>query len=194
MYKFIDISNPQDLALWCAFLVGFFGLLRKKSICPEDPSDVDPVKILTVRKVSVDRGKGNLSKTIQFGQRDLIIPLVSNNWKALDPVYHLDLLLSKTQASPDSPAFSYKTKSGSKSFITHKLFTSRLKTLLSKAGYSPEKFINAQIETALFPITLLCFSYMTSSLAKTFIEINSDFCSIDPTQAALYFLDSLHSH
>ena len=47
MYKFIDISNPQDLALWCAFLVGFFGLLRKKSICPEDPSDVDPVKILT---------------------------------------------------------------------------------------------------------------------------------------------------
>ena len=127
MYKFIDISNPQDLALWCAFLVGFFGLLRKKSICPEDPSDVDPVKILTVRKVSVDRGKGvallyiNFSKTIQFGQRDLIIPLVSNNCKALDPVYHLDLLLSQTKASPDSPAFLYRTKSGSVSFITHKL-------------------------------------------------------------------------
>ena len=146
MYEYIDISNPQDLALWCAFLVGFFGLLRKKSICPEDPSDVDPVKILTVRKVSVDRGKGvallyvNFSKTIQFGQRDLIIPLVSNNCRALDPVYHLDLLLSKTQASPDSPSFSYRTKSGSVSFITHKLFTSRLKTLLSKAGFSPEKF------------------------------------------------------
>ena len=146
MYEYIDISNPQDLALWCAFLVGFFGLLRKKSICPGDPSDVDPVKILTVRKVSVDRGKGvallyvKFSKTIQFGQRDLIIPLVSNNCRALDPVYHLDLLLSKTQASPDSPAFSYRTKSGSVSFITHKLFTSRLKTLLSKAGFSPEKF------------------------------------------------------
>ena len=94
----------------------------------------------------MDRGKGvallyvNFSKTIQFGQRDLIIPLVSNNCRALDPVYHLDLLLSKTQASPDSPAFSYRTKSGSVSFITHKLFTSRLKTLLSKAGFSPEKF------------------------------------------------------
>ena len=146
MYQFIDISNPQDLALWCAFLVGFFGLLRKKSICPEDPSDIDPAKILTVRKVSVDRGKGiallyvNFSKTIQFGQRDLIIPLVSSSCKALDPVYHLDLLLSRTNAPPDSPAFSYRMKSGSVSFITHKLFTTRLKNLLSKAGFSPEKF------------------------------------------------------
>ena len=46
MYKFIDISNPQDLAMWCAILVGFFGLLRKKSICPEDSSDVEPTKDL----------------------------------------------------------------------------------------------------------------------------------------------------
>jgi hypothetical protein len=58
MYQYIDISNPQDLALRCAFLVGFFGLLRKQSICSEDPLDIDPAKILTVRKVSVDRGKG----------------------------------------------------------------------------------------------------------------------------------------
>ena len=146
MYKFIDISNPQDLALWCAFLVGFFGLLRKKSICPEDLSDIDPVKILTVRKVSIDRGKGvallyvNFSKTIQFGQRDLVIPLVSNKCRALDPVFHLDLLLSQTKAPFDSPAFSYKTISGSFSFITHKIFTTRLKNLLSKAGFSPERF------------------------------------------------------
>ena len=140
MYNYIDISNPQDLALWCAFLVGFFGLLRKKSICPEDSSDIDPVKILTVRKVSIDRGKGvallyvNFSKTIQFGQRDLIIPLVSNNCRALDPVFHLDLLLSKTKAPLDSPAFSYRTRSGSVSFITHKIFTARLKNLLSRGA------------------------------------------------------------
>ena len=146
MYKLIDVSNPQDLALWCCLLVGFFGLLRKKSICPEDPSDIDPSKILTVRKVVVDESKRiallyiNFAKTMQYGQKDLVIPLVSNECKALDPVFHLNLLLTTTRAPEDHPAFSYRTKSGSVSFITHKIFTTRLKTLLARAGFSPEKF------------------------------------------------------
>ena len=146
MYKLIDISNPQDLALWCCLLVGFFGLLRKKSICPENSSDVDPSKILTVRKVIVNESKQvallyvNFAKTMQYGQRDLIIPLVSNQNRALDPVFHLDLLLTATGAPLDYPAFSYRTKSGSISFITHKVFTAKLKKLLAEAGFSPEKF------------------------------------------------------
>ena len=104
MYKFIDIDNPQDLAVWCCILVGFFGLLRKKNICPEDLNDLDPVKILTVRKVSINKPAGiallyiNFAKTLQFGQRDLTIPLISNHTRALDPVYHLDLLFKRTQA------------------------------------------------------------------------------------------------
>ena len=107
MYRLINLGNPQDLALWCSILVGFFGLLRKKSLCPdEDPSSLDPVQILTVRKVIVKRSEGiallyiNFSKTMQFGQKDLVIPLVSNNCKALDPIYHLDLLFTRTKAPP----------------------------------------------------------------------------------------------
>ena len=147
MYQFINLDNPQDLALWCCILVGFFGLLRKKSICPEeDLASLDPVQILTVRKVSVHKDKGmaflyiNFAKTMQFGQKDLIIPLVSNNCKALDPIYHLDLLFSRTKAPLDCPAFSYRKSSGSLGHISHKMFTSKLKNLLSRAGLSPEKF------------------------------------------------------
>ena len=147
MYSYIDINNPQDLAVWCCILVGFFGLLRKKSICPEDDlAKLDPVKILTVRKIALDKSKGiallyiNFAKTMQFGQRDLTIPLVTSRCKALDPVYHLDLLLSRTQAPLDHPAFSYRNSSGNLAFVSHKLFTTKLKTLLSRAGFSPEKF------------------------------------------------------
>ena len=146
MYRFIDISDPQDLAVWCCILVGFFGLLRKKSICPEDSSSVGPTKILTVRKIAIEKSKGiallyiNFAKNIQFGQRDLTIPLVSSHCRALDPVFHLDLLLSKTQAPLDSPAFSYRTRSGSLSFVSHRMFTAKLRSLLSRAGFSPEKF------------------------------------------------------
>ena len=147
MYQFIDVNNSQDLALWCCILVGFFGLLRKKSICPEeDLSKLDPVKILTIRKVVVDKNEGiallyiNFAKTMQFGQKDLVIPLVKNNCQALDPIYHLDLLFARTRAPLDSPAFSYRKPSGSLSYISHKMFTGKLKNLLSKAGFSPDRF------------------------------------------------------
>lgn len=146
MYRHIDIENPQDLAIWCCILVGFFGLLRKKNICPEDANDLDPVKILTVRKVCISEDASiallyiNFAKTIQFGQRDLTIPLIRSHSKALDPVFHLHLLFKRTQAPLDHPAFSYRTSSGNLAFISHKLFTQRLKKLLSQSGFSPEKF------------------------------------------------------
>ena len=58
----------------------------------------------------------------------------------LDPVFHLDLLFRRTQAPPDYPAFSYRTPSGNLSFVSHKVFTQRLKKLLSQSGFTPEKF------------------------------------------------------
>ena len=72
---------------------------------------------------------------MQFGQHDLTIPLVNND-KALDPVYHLDLLMNRSKASLDHPAFSYRTASGSLNFLSHKMFTMKLKNLLSRS----EKF------------------------------------------------------
>ena len=55
-------------------MVGFFGLLRKKNLVPEDLKDLDTFKILTVRKVLLDIARGvalllvNFAKNNQFGQ------------------------------------------------------------------------------------------------------------------------------
>ena len=51
MYKHVYIDDNEDLAIWTSILVGFFGLLRKKNLVPEDLRDLDTFKILTVRKV-----------------------------------------------------------------------------------------------------------------------------------------------
>ena len=145
MYKFVDTNNPEDLAIWCSVLVGFFGLLRKKNLVPEDMSDLDPVKILTAGKILVDRTKGialvyiNFAKNNQFGQKDLVIPLITNSCQALDPVHHLDLLFSRTQADKNSPAFSYRS-AGRLRCVSYKTFTAKLKSLLFRAGFSPERF------------------------------------------------------
>ena len=145
MYQFVDTDNPEDLAIWSSILVGFFGLLRKKNLVPEDVNDLDTFKILTVGKIAVDNTKGvaliliNFAKNNQFGQKQLVIPLIRNRCQALDPVYHLNLLFSRTAAPLDSPAFTYM-KRGRLCTVTYKTFTARLKNLLKSAGFSPEKY------------------------------------------------------
>ena len=145
MYSYIDVDKPDELAIWCSILVGFFGLLRKKNLVPEDFLDMDPTKILTVGNFAIDKEKGiafvyiPFSKTNQFGQRNLVIPLLKNNCKALDPIYHLDLLFSRAKADADRPAFSYRLK-GQLKFVSYKIFTTKLKSLLSKAGLSPDQY------------------------------------------------------
>ena len=145
MYSYIDVDKLEELAIWYSILLGFFVLLRKKNLVPEDFLDMDPTKILTVGNFAIDREKGiafvyiPFSKTNQFGQRNLVIPLLKNNCKALDPIYHLDLLFSRAKADADRPAFSYRLK-GQLKFVSYKIFTTKLKSLLSKAGLSPDQY------------------------------------------------------
>ena len=68
MYKFVNINDPEDLAIWSSILVGFFGLLRKKNLVPEDLRDLDTFKILTVRKIHLDTSRGVALLLINFAK------------------------------------------------------------------------------------------------------------------------------
>ena len=95
LYTFIDIEKAEDLALWSAFLTAFYCLLRKLSVVPVSLAKFDPSKGLSRKKIKVVPEKNvvlvyiNFSKTIQFGNRDLVIPMVANRIRAFDPVFHL---------------------------------------------------------------------------------------------------------
>ena len=142
MFKFIDIKKNEDLALWCSFLISFYGLLRKKNVVPDEKDHLDPRKVICRRHIDVCKVKGRVllyvgfSKTNQFGARDLVIPIPSNKDNALDPVRHLSELFSRVKVEGDAPAFSYNTTG----FISYNSFTKRLKQLLVKAGYDADSF------------------------------------------------------
>lgn len=54
MYMHVILDDDEDLAIWASILVGFFGLLRRKNLVPEDLEDIDTFKILTVTKIKLD--------------------------------------------------------------------------------------------------------------------------------------------
>ena len=141
MFQHLDMSRLQDRALWCSYLVSFYGLLRKSSAVPK--SNCFAVnKVLVKRNVRVDTENNMVylylgyGKTNNFCTRDVLIPIPGNDDPALDPVRHLSALFSSIGTHPNAPAFSF----GVNKFITYSTFTSKLKSLLKKAGYDPALF------------------------------------------------------
>ena len=141
MFLHLNMNLVQDRALWCSYLISFYGLLRKSSAVPKTKK-FDVNKVLVRRNVMIDTQSNMVylylgyGKTNNFCTRDVIIPIPGNTCPALDPVRHLSALFSAVNAGPSEPAFSY----GKDSFISYSSFTSRLKSLLKKAGYDPDLY------------------------------------------------------
>ena len=144
MYNYLDVRKPADLALWCSFLVSFYCLFRKANVAPKSLNKFDSIKDLSRKKLSFVESDNvvlvynNWSKTNQFMNREIVIPLCHNPVLALDPIFHLKELLG-WDIDENMPAFSYVDK-GKLHCITYDTFTSRLKSLLDQAGFSPELY------------------------------------------------------
>ena len=141
IYSQLDMKKNVDLALWCSFLISFYGLLRKKSVVPRT-GPFDPKTVLVRRHFKIHEETNTVyvylgfSKTNQFGARDLVLPILGNSDPALDPVRHIRDLFSRVDAPDDAPAFTFAKGK----YITYNSFTTRLKTLLTKTGYPAAQY------------------------------------------------------
>ena len=142
LYKFIDINQPFQLALWSSFLVAFYCLFRKANVVPKSIASFNSHKELSRQKIMVLDDSAlvycNFSKTNQFMNRESVIPLCQHNTRGLDPIFHLKKLFN-CDIPPNYPAFSYM-ENGRIKCVNYTQFTSSLKELLNNAGYSPHLY------------------------------------------------------
>ena len=145
MYAFLDTSIPKDLAIWSSFLTSFYCMLRKASAVPKSLAAFNPTKELARSKVDIQAGGDvvlvlmNYSKTEQFGNKNVVIPLLRNPVQALDPVHHLQELFNRFPLDSSLPAFSFMEGSKLKC-ITYDGFTKDLKRLLTSAGLKADSY------------------------------------------------------
>jgi hypothetical protein len=98
--------NLGHLAFWAALLVGFFGFLRKSNYLPEVRKDATGPHMLRRQDLSKDAASGRYwltlttTKTIQYRQRTLRLPLPSMPGHPLDPTAVLDAYMHVTRARP----------------------------------------------------------------------------------------------
>ena len=113
MYSCVDFNDSFQVCVWSTILFMFFTFFRKSNVLPHSPTSFDPCKQVTRSSIVISPDssfmlvKVTWSKTIQFRQRTLDIPVSSVPGSTLCPVSSYLRLCTLVPAFPHSPAFCY---------------------------------------------------------------------------------------
>ncbi|XP_019639177.1 PREDICTED: uncharacterized protein LOC109481127 [Branchiostoma belcheri] len=134
----LDLNRPLHATLWAAYTVAFFTLLRKSNLVPKTTSAFDPGKHLTRGAIRVTSDglvvRITWSKTLQFKQRVLLLPVPAIPGHPLCPRHAYVNMCSLLPVGSDSPAFLVPGSAGRLVSLTHDSLVAHLKTLLAAAG------------------------------------------------------------
>ncbi len=140
IYSNLDLTSPIDANVWAISLIMFYGLLRKASVLPRSPTPTgdrhlcrQDVRFYPWGVVLVIRS----TKTIQFQERQLEIPLPGMSGSMWCPVRALTRAMLFTPTAPGpSPAFLLPGRS-TPAAVTGRLFDHRIRETLSREGCDP---------------------------------------------------------
>lgn len=139
----LDLSLPLHASLWCCFVLSFFLFARKSNMVPPSRFSFDGKKHL--RRGDVLQCQAGLlvhfkwSKTIQHGERRLLIPLAANSDSPLCPRKAFLNMCRVVPAAKSGPAFLVPGESGLVT-LTHTSLVTYLRQVLQKVGFNPRAF------------------------------------------------------
>lgn len=140
LYKLVlssDLSKAEDLVYMTSFLFAFFLFARISNIIPQSARAFDVRKNLCRGDIVCTKYGLSVTfrwtKTIQFGQRKLVIPLLAIPGCPLCPVEAYIRMCRLVPAQVSSPAFVIPSSSGL-SYVTKSLFVQKFCSKLALAG------------------------------------------------------------
>jgi len=137
----LDFCNPAHTVFWSLFLLAFFTMSRKSNLVSTGKFDKN--KQLCRQDVLLG-SKGMLvrfkwSKTIQYGQRVLEIPLVAEAGNILCPVSAFKAMVQAVPAPKSGPAFVLPTNSGLQP-VSYRVFQKFFRSCLVGVGLQADEF------------------------------------------------------
>lgn len=137
----LDVERAADANVWAAILVAFFALLRRSNVAPVSQSSFDSLKHTRRRDIQVKPDRLDVSirwsKTIQFRERVLVIPIPRIKCNPLCPVVAAFRAFKLTpEAKPDGPAFI--TGTGRPIIVSD--IVAAMKNGVQQGGFNPDDF------------------------------------------------------
>ena len=144
MHERVDHNSAEGATVWCLFLFAFFLVSRKSNLVPDRAKDFDPKKQLTRSNIKM-RDDALLvtlewTKTIQYGERKLVIPILAIEGSRLCPVSAYREMCRLMPASENEAAFLRVNKKGNREPVTYYHFQKALKEIMEGLGKDPAKF------------------------------------------------------
>lgn len=142
--KKINLQSAKDITFWAACLVAFFSFFRKSNLLAPSLQLFNPDKHLSRDNITFS-SKGAVikvkwSKTIQFQERELLIPLPHIPNSPLCPSCALFLSLNRFKPNNKvASAFMYRM-GGTTHLLSYNDFLSRLRECLHLLGLDPSKY------------------------------------------------------
>ena len=137
----VDVTDQKQLATWVSLLFGFFLFLRKSNLVLETRLH-DRFHQLSRQDLKID---GDLlivtikwSKTIQFAQRKLQLPLILDRSSIICPIRWLLVMLQRIPANGSHNLFSF-TDGGFVYPITYRDLTVQMRKWLKQIGIQDSK-------------------------------------------------------
>ena len=143
IHSCLNMQSPTDATFWCLFVFAFFCLARKSNLVPISRHTFDPKKQLTRADIQVHEHclvvTFSWTKTIQFAQKNLQIPLIPMPNSNLCPVKAYRRMVELTPGFGELPAFMLNKPSG-RVPLTYKEFQRVLKHLVGQVGLDPTQY------------------------------------------------------
>ena len=144
MYDHMKVDTAQGSTFWCLFLFAFFLVSRKSNLVPDCAKKFDSQKQLTRGNIKMRKNALlvtlDWTKTIQYNQRKLVVPLVAIPGSKLCPVEAFRKMSSFIPAEDKDPAFLYVDNQGKRHPVTYHQFQRILKRTIECIGKDPAKF------------------------------------------------------
>ena len=143
LFKQIDFTLPLEVTFWAACLVAFFSFFRKSNLLVKSITSFDSNLHLCRRDATFSEDGVTLavrwSKTIQYRQRVLHIPLPRIPGSPLCPAQTLILALRLCNSPPSAPLFTYPTRTGWLP-LTVQVFQDKLHKYLRQLNINPSDY------------------------------------------------------
>lgn len=143
MSAHINWQSPLDITLWCCFLLAFFLFARKSNMVPPSTAGFNKQKHLQRCDIMYNMCglivRFKWSKTIQCGERMLLIPVTAIPGSILCPVTAYRKMCDVIPAPLESPAF-ITPQNGKCTTLTYSSYVYNLRRLLNLAGYKSENY------------------------------------------------------
>ena len=143
LFPLIDFSSSFDVTFWAACLVAFFSFFRRSNLLVKSMSSFDPNLHLCRRDASFSSEGVTLevrwSKTIQYRERVLHVPLPRIPFSPLCPSQALLLSLRLSISPNDGPLFTFSGPRGWAP-LSGNLFNQKLLQLLARLNLDPSLY------------------------------------------------------